>query len=227
MSPEEALKIKLLMADKRELFREGLAEVLKSEPQIEVVSKCATGLEAIQQASETKPDIILLDTEISDCGCIEVIQRICELVPKTRIIILTHSETESGLYETFKAGAKAFLSKDIGVGDLFRAIALVNSGEAVISPPMATRLLADFNIFAESKARSQKQDTVLSKREEEVLALVAKGATNREIASTLFITENTVKVHLSKIMEKLGVHNRLQAAALARGDSMVPREAGQ
>ena len=209
-------KIKVLVVDKRELFREGLAKILEREPNIELVSTCSTGLECIQKATELKPDVILLDTEILECDHIEATRCICELLPETGIIILTHSEEAHDIFPALKKGAKAYMTKDVKVEDLIGAIVRVNAGEVLISPPMATKLLEEFALLSEVKETAQpKYNAGLTRREREVLTLVAKGTTNREIASILFITENTVKVHLSSILGKLHVQNRQQAAAMA------------
>jgi len=215
-------KIKVLVVDRRELFRQGLAFILECEPNIRVVFTCSSAHEGIKMASELNPDIILLDTELSDCDCVEATRRICGLLPETRIIILTHSEESHYLLSALSIGARAYISKDVKVEDLIRTIAGVYSGEVIISPPMAQKMLEEFKRSAQSKETVQGNDAFsLSPREKEVLSLVSKGASNRELANTLYITENTVKVHLRKIMEKLHVHSRHQLADLAADKGIV------
>lgn len=210
------LKIKVLLADKRGIFREGLAKILAGEPDIKVVSICSSGLECIRKATELKPDVVILDTEISECDCIEATQCINKLPLAPRILILTHSEEDRDLFSTLRAGARAYMSKDVMAKDLIKAITRVHLGEVIVTPPMAAKLISEFALLEESKEAGQrKYGTSLTEREVEVLALVAKGATNKEIGSALFIAVNTVKVHLSRILEKLHVRNRQQAAALA------------
>ena len=145
----------------------------------------------------------------------EVVQRIHEGLSKINIIMLTHSETNADLISTARAGVKAYLSKDISIGNLIKAIILVAEG-GVVSPPMAARLLTEFNFLEEGKDAT-KLIALLSKREQAVLSLVAQGFTNREIATTLVICENTVKVDLRNIMEKLHAHTRQQAVSLVGG----------
>jgi len=210
-------KIKLLLADKSEIFREGLAKLLEREPDIEVVCACRTGLEAIERANEHQPDVILIDTELPECSGIETIQRIHERLPNTNIIVFTHSEAGADLISAVKVGARAYISKDVSLEDLIKAIALVAEHEVIVSPPMATRLLAEISFLEEHKNAEVGDVTLLSKREEAVLPLVAQGLTNREIATTLSISEHTVKVHLRNIMGKLHAHTRQQAVALMRG----------
>jgi len=215
-------KIRLVLVDKEEIFREGLTKLLESAPDIEVVCTCRTGLEAVGSAHKHQPDIILIDTELLECSGVELVQRIHKELPKTNIIVLSHSEIDGDLISAARAGAKAYLSKDVSIENLIRAIILVAEGGVVVSPPMATRLLQDFNFLEEGKDAT-KLVTLLSKREQAVLSLVAQGFTNREIATTLVICENTVKVHLRNIMEKLHAHTRQQAVSLVGGKGLLPR----
>jgi DNA-binding NarL/FixJ family response regulator len=210
-------KIRVLIADKREIFREGLAKLVEHEPSIEVLCTCRTGLKAIESAHEHQPDVILIDTELSECSSIETIQRIRERLPNTNIIVLSHSEANSDLLSAIRAGARAYISKDISVENLVKTITLVADGQVVVSPPMAVKLLAEFSLLEERKdATKLGGSLLLSKREHDVLALVAQGLTNREIAATLLMSEHTVKVHMRNIMDKLHAHTRQQAVALAR-----------
>ncbi len=215
-------KLKLLLADKNEIFCEGLAKLMGREPSIEVVGVCRTGLEAAESACEHQPDVILIDTELSECSGLEAMQRIHERLPKTSIIMFTNSEVNGDLISAVKAGAKAYISKDISVENLIKTIILVADGEVIVSPPMAARMLAEFNLLEESKDATKLGDgTPLSKREQAVLALVAQGFTNREIATSLFISEHTVKVHVRNVMGKMKAHTRQQAVVLARGKATI------
>jgi len=211
-------KTKVLLVDKREIFREGLARLLSEKPDIEVLATCGCSSEAIEKAQIFHPDVVIIDTELEENGCAEATRCISEYLPSVKIIILTHSEEDSDLLSTFEAGAKGYVSKDLTIDDLIKTITLVLDGAVIISAPMAAKVL---NEFSSMKVAQDKMPTnhgaKLSKREHEVLRLVAKGISNKDIAKELFITENTVKVHLHNIMEKLKAHNRLQAVMLARG----------
>jgi len=218
-------RIKVLMADAREIFREGLAKLLEGQPALKVVGTCATGLEAIEKVRQFKPDVVLLDTEISQCDYLETLHRCHELMPRARFIILTHSIQEVDLVSAIAAGASAFLSKDIKLEELVRDITRVYSGNVIISSPLAARMIEEFKRLEERRKTEKKEELLgLSKRELQVLSLVAEGESNKKIAEALWISENTVKVHLSNILEKLQVNTRQQAAIIALGKGAVSRK---
>jgi DNA-binding NarL/FixJ family response regulator len=218
-------RIKLLVVDAREIFREGLAKILERQPQFEPVGTCATGFEAIEKAHQRKPDVVLLDTEINQCDYLEVLYRCQELVPQPHFIILTHSAKENDLFSAIAAGASAYLTKDVQVEDLVRDIVRVHAGDVIIAPPLATRLIEEFKILEERRKTEQKAGPIgLSKRELEVLSLVAEGASNKKIAQNLCISENTVKVHLSNILEKLQVNTRQQASIIALEKGVISKK---
>jgi DNA-binding NarL/FixJ family response regulator len=210
--------MKLLLIDKREIFREGLSRLLASQPGIEVVGACGSGTEAIEKVRQLKPDVIILDTEIEDDSP-NVACRIRKALPNSaQILMLTHSEEHRDLFDALKCGARGYLTKDATISDLVKAVNIIAEGGVIISPPMASKMLQELNSLNTAERReSTDYKLQLTKREKEVLTLIGRGATNREIASTLSIAENTVKVHLRNIMEKLQVQSRLQAALMARG----------
>jgi len=213
-------KVRLLLADKHEIFREGLARLLREEPGIEVVCACCHGWEAA--AYKHKPDVILMDTELSECSGIESIQRIQEKIPETKVMALTYSGKDADLFYALRSGARAYVSKDTSLEDLVKTILLVAEGNVVISAPMAARFLDRFNPLKELKeAVKPGEDLILSKREQTVLSLVAQGLTNGEIADSLYISLHTVKVHLRNIMAKLQAKTRQRAVVLAREKDML------
>jgi DNA-binding NarL/FixJ family response regulator len=209
--------IRVLIVDDHTLFRRGIATALSNQANLKVVGEAVDGLEAIEKAKEITPDVILMDLSMPRCSGLEAIQAIHTESPQINILVLTVSEMESDLFAAVKYGARGYLLKKAEPEELIRAIIHIAQGEVIISPSMAAKLLTEFKDLSVGVDRgpSQEVEADLSPREDEVLRLVAQGATNKEIADSLFISENTVKTHLKSIMEKLHLVNRSQAAAYA------------
>jgi len=209
------MKMKLLLVDNYEVFRKGLANLLESEPNIDIVSMSSTAPEVIEAIRKHKPDIVLIDPELYES--MDVILRIQQVVPKARIIVLTHSKASIDLLSTMSAGAAGYILKDSKYESILKVITLVTEGKLVIDQSMA-RLAADVFKFIHDHTHimiKPEQVTSLTEQEKAILALLAKGATNKEIATSLCVTENTVKVHVRNIMHKLHARNRLEAAICA------------
>jgi len=211
-------RIKVLLADDKEVFREGLARLLEEQEHIEVVSQCSNGKQAIEGVKETKPDVVLIDSNISDCGSNEAAREIKASFPEVQVVMLTDSENEQELFSAIESGATGYLLKDIKVDDLVKSVDLIERGEVIVSPPLGKKLVGKFASMRQKEAEHQ---TGLTQQELEVVKLLTKGATNKEIAETLFITENTAKVHLKNILGKLGLRNRQQLAAYAVQQGLV------
>jgi len=207
--------MKFLLVDSHEIFREGLAKLLEGELSIEVVYTCRTGSEAIVKATEHDVDIIVIDIELPECDGIEAIRHIHERLPNANIIVLTYSLAEADVVSSINAGARAYLFKDIYLENLIKTVDLVGANDVIISNPMAAKILVGISTLGNRKGIAIMGNIKLSKREQTVLSLVAKGFTNKEIAANLSISENTAKVHLRNAMEKLEAHNRQQAVAYA------------
>ena len=208
--------IKIIVADRRELFREGLASLLERQPNFSVQATCGTGSDCIEKAKALSPDIIIIDTEIAEVDCFTAVSRVQDVLPETRIFILTHSEEDVDLFSALKAGIYGYISKDVTINRLIKTIESIAEGEIVISPPLASKLLEEVSAFMKHKnSGSLANLPLLTSRENEVLALMSTGATNKQIARALSISESTAKVHVSNILEKLNVHNRQQAASIA------------
>jgi len=205
-------QIKVLLADDKEVFRQGLARLLEEQENIEVTCQCCNGEQALEKVKEIQPDVVLMDTAISQCDSVETTRQISELSPKVKVAMLTDSKNEEDLFSSIDAGATGYLLKDMKFGDLVKSIDLIAKGEVIISPPLVEKLVDKFTEIKRSQAEVKGG---LSDREQEILKLLAKGATNKEIGDTLFITENTAKVHVKHILEKLQLRNRQQAAAYA------------
>ena len=211
------MSIKLLLVCKYEIFGKGLAKLLSDDGDIELISVCHTGLEAFESTRYHPPDVILIDTESSPDGGVEIAHRIHEMLPNAGIIMLGDGKSETCFFSAIDVGARAYLSKEVSLQNLVHAVTLVADGEFVVSPPMAAKLLEEFNFLEKHKDTTMSLEKVhLSKQEQAVLALVAQGLKNKEIATDLFISVHTVKVHLRNIMEKLHAHTRQQAVTLAK-----------
>jgi len=209
--------IKVLVVDDHALFRRGITAVLANQKNLEVVGEASDGLEAIEKAEAIVPDIVLMDLNMPHCSGLEATQALQTKMPQVDILVLTVSDNEADLFAAVKFGAKGYILKNTEPEELIQAILHITQGGVIVSPIMATKLLTEFKgLEAEGKREAiQETESNLSPREGEVLQLVAQGATNKQIADSLFISENTVKTHLRNIMEKLHLANRSQAAAYA------------
>ncbi len=208
--------IRVLIADDQALFRRGLFVVLGTEDDIEVVAEAENGEQAVARAAELAPDVVLMDVRMPKVSGIEAAAQISALLPTTKILMLTVSDEEDDLYEAIKSGANGYLLKEISVEEVAEAIRAVVLGQSLISPSMASKLLNEFNSLARRAAQQEQLPTpVLTSRELEVLKLVAKGMSNRDVAEELFISENTVKNHVRNILEKLHLHSRMEAVMYA------------
>lgn len=209
--------VKVLIVDDHALFRRGIAAVLATNGEIEIVAEASDGFEAIEKTKSFKPDVVLMDLNMPECSGLEAIQALQTNMPGVNVLVLTVSETESDLFAAMKFGARGYLLKKTEPEELLHAIFHIARGGVIVSPLMATKLLTEFRGLTAGVERAVtiEETSDLSPREGEVLQQVALGATNREIADSLFISENTVKTHLRNIMEKLHLANRSQAAAYA------------
>ncbi len=208
--------IRVMIADDQPLFRRGLNAVLQTEDGIEVVAEAEDGQEAIAKAEEFAPDVVLMDVRMPRVDGIEATRTIHEQVPTTKILMLTVSDDDQDLFEAIKAGASGYLLKEVSVEEVADSVRAVVQGQTLISPSMASKLLTEF-VALDKRVTEKQQYTSprLTSRELEVLKLVAKGMSNRDIASDLYISENTVKNHVRNILEKLHLHSRMEAVIYA------------
>lgn len=213
--------IRVLLADDHALFREGLASLLRAESGFEVVGQVQNGQEAIEKAKELMPDIILMDVYMPVLTGIEATRQIKENLPYVKIVMLSASEEEQVLFEAIKSGAQGYLLKEIDVKELFEMLHGVVRGEAPISRSTAGKILGELVRQSHREPEDGSSPEKLSPREREVLEHLTEGATNKQIAVTLGISENTVKNHLKNILEKLHLRNRVEAVTYAFREGLI------
>ena len=213
--------IRVLLVDDQNLFREGLRTILSVQADIEVVGEAANGQEALVQAAALQPQVILMDLRMPILDGVAATRRLRTEQPQSRVIVLTTFDEDESVFEGLRAGAVGYLLKDVASDKLVEAIRAAARGETFLQPSVAAKVVAEFNRLSNPARPSpipspQPLIEPLSERELETLRLVANGASNREIATALFITEGTVKNHLTSILGKLAVRDRTQAALKAR-----------
>jgi DNA-binding NarL/FixJ family response regulator len=213
--------LRVLLVDDHVLFRKGVAALLRAHSDFEIVGEAGDGAEAIARAREALPDIILMDISMPRCTGLEATRQIKREMPHVKIIMLTVADDDQNLFEAIKSGAQGYLLKDLEPQLLFDMLERVSKGEAPLSGLMAARILEEFNRPRDAAGRDAGDDNVLSPREIEVLRLIVAGRSNKEIGVELSVSENTIKIHLRNILEKLHLENRIQAAVYAVRQGIV------
>ncbi|MCF6459819.1 response regulator [Clostridium sp. Cult3] len=207
--------ITVMIADDHVLMSEGIKQILELETDIDVIAQAVDGEEAIERAIKYSPDVILLDINMPKMNGIDVLRRFKDLGVKSNVIMLTIHEDREYLRETLKIGANGYVLKDSDADSLIKAIRDVNEGKTYIQPSIASLLLNDINNANKEKNKDFQKIESLTKREYEVLTLIAEGLNNKDIAEKLYISEKTVKNHVSSIFKKIEVNDRIQAAIFA------------
>jgi DNA-binding NarL/FixJ family response regulator len=214
------MTIRVLVCDDQALVRSGFRMILEARPDLEVVGEAEDGLQAIELAEQTSPDVVLMDVRMPDLDGVEATRRIVRSGSPARVIVLTTYDVDEHVYDAVRAGASGFLLKDVQPTQLVAAIRVVAAGDALLAPSVTRRLL---DRFARSLPDRAPPDSLssLTEREIEVLRLLATGLSNAELAERLFVSEATVKTHVSSVLRKLGVRDRVQAVVLAYDAGLV------
>ncbi|HEY8686573.1 MAG TPA: response regulator transcription factor [Chloroflexota bacterium] len=203
--------IQVMLVDDHVFWRRGVQQIVDAEPDMSVVAEASDGQEAVSRALAASPDIILMDVNMPKVSGVEATRSISEALPDVRIVMLTVSDTDENLFESIKAGAVGFLTKDVSPDDVTAAIRETMQGESSLSPFVAARMVKYIQRGGLEQAR--KPPTNLTEREDEILRLIARGARDREIAEQLFISESTVKKHVQNVLRKLHARNRVEAVS--------------
>ncbi|MEV5338762.1 response regulator transcription factor [Streptomyces sp. NPDC052676] len=218
--------IRVLIADDQQMVRQGFTVLLDTQPGIEVIGQAVDGLDAVAKVAELDPDVVLMDIRMPELGGIEATRRVTTSTQRTRVLVLTTFDLDEYVYEALRAGASGFLLKDASAEQLAEAVRVVAAGDALLAPGITRRLIAEFSrLDGAPRAPLKERVADLTERETEVLALIARGWSNAEIARHLVVAEQTVKTHVSRILVKLGLRDRTQAAVFAYESGLV-RPAG-
>lgn len=206
------MAIRILLVDDHQLFREGLRRILELECDMTIIGEAANGIEAMTSVARLRPDVVLMDINMPECNGVEATKRIKQSVPDLAILVLTIHDDSEYLFEVLRAGACGYLLKDVEPARLIEAIRTVAKGGSVVNPAMTGRLIHEFGRLYRVH---EEEEQLLSAREQEVLDLMAEGLGNKDIAQQLYISEKTVKNHVSSILRKLDVADRVQAVVQA------------
>jgi DNA-binding NarL/FixJ family response regulator len=219
------MSIRVLVADDQSMVRAGFRMLLSGEPDLEVVAEASTGLEAVHQAARHQPTVVLMDIRMPELDGLEATRRIIAADAAARILILTTFDLDEYVYKALRAGASGFVLKDDPPEQLIAAIRTVAAGEALLSPAITKRVIKQFVRLP--RTQPPKEFAELTERELEVLRLIANGLSNTEIAGQLYISETTVKTHVTHILQKLNLRDRVQAVVLAYQTAMFDEDTRQ
>jgi DNA-binding NarL/FixJ family response regulator len=219
-------KVRVLLVDDQALLRAGFRLILETEPDLEVVGEAGDGLAAVEAISTLRPDVVLMDIRMPRLDGVEATRRITTGDDRPRVLILTTFDLDEYVFDALRAGASGFLLKDTPPEELAHAVRVVAGGEALLSPSVTRRLIEEFSRQPVSDAPPPSVLNSLTARELEVLRLIARGLTNAEIATELFVSETTVKTHVGRILDKLHLRDRVQAVVLAYETGLVQPGAG-
>jgi DNA-binding NarL/FixJ family response regulator len=213
---------RVLIADDQQMVRQGFTVLLNTQPDIEVIGQAVDGLDAVAKVGDLAPEVVLMDIRMPELDGIEATRRIKAATPAVKVLVLTTFDIDEHVYDALRAGASGFLLKDASADQLAEAVRVVAAGDALLAPGITRRLIAEFTrLDGTPRAPLKERVGDLTERETEVLALIAQGLSNAEIAERLVVAEQTVKTHVGRILVKLGLRDRTQAAVFAYESGLV------
>jgi len=213
--------IRVVVADDQELVRAGFCVILNTADGISVVGEAANGVQAVAQAAEHRPDVVLMDVRMPEMDGLEATRLITTAQPATKVVMLTTFDLDDYVYAALRAGASGFLLKDSPRADLIAAVRAAAAGNALLAPSVTRRLIEAFARRPAEMLPSPAQLASITAREQDVLMLIARGRSNAEIATALYVSEATVKTHVGSLLAKLGLRDRVQAVILAYETGLV------
>ncbi|MDQ0750116.1 DNA-binding NarL/FixJ family response regulator [Streptomyces africanus] len=222
MTSSAGRPIRVLIVDDQAMVRQGFTVLLGTQPGIEVVGEAKNGEDGVAMAAGTAPDVVLMDIRMPGIGGIEATARITTANPDIRVLVLTTFDLDEYVYDALRAGASGFLLKDASSEQLAEAVRVIAAGDALLAPVITRKLIAEFSRL-DDRPRAPLKERIgdLTERETEVLTLIAQGLSNAEISKHLFVAEQTVKTHVGRILVKLGLRDRTQAAVFAYESGLV------
>ncbi|GAA0468181.1 MULTISPECIES: response regulator [Streptomyces] len=213
--------IRVLIVDDQVMVREGFSVLLNAMPDIEVVGEAVNGRDAVAQVAALHPDVVLMDIRMPEVNGLDATREIVAADADAKVLVLTTFDLDEYVYQALRVGASGFLLKDASAGQLAEGVRIVASGEALLAPTVTKRLISEFSRLGAPRPPAQDRVADLTERETEVLVLVAQGLSNGEIAAHLVVAESTIKTHVSRILVKLGLRDRTQAAVFAYETGLV------
>jgi DNA-binding NarL/FixJ family response regulator len=223
------MSVRVLIADDQQLVRAGFRMILNTQPDIDIVGEASNGVEAVAMTASLRPHVVLMDIRMPEIDGIEATRQIIADAgePRTRVLMLTTFDLDEYVYDALRAGASGFLLKDVPPHQLAAAVRTVGDGDALLSPSITRRLIEEFAV-SRTPVEPRPELTELSPRELEVFRLLARGMSNREIADELVLGETTIKTHVTRILSKLGVRDRVHAVVLAYETGIInPKHLGR
>ncbi|MFC5719571.1 response regulator [Streptomyces gamaensis] len=215
------MTIKVLIVDDQMMVREGFSVLLGAQPDIEVIGEAVDGRQAVEKVAELRPDVVLMDIRMPVLNGLEATKEIIAADGDAKVLVLTTFDLDEYVYQALRAGASGFLLKDASARQLADGVRVVADGEALLAPTVTKRLIQEFSRLGTPKVPNLERVKDLTERETEVLVLIAQGRSNTEIAEHLVVAESTIKTHVSRILVKLGLRDRTQAAVFAYETGLV------